>query len=281
MLDQFDKQQLLQVLQTNPLGMMLVDAQGTVGWVNDNFPIISGISSLQVIGKTAETVPSEYRNLFAEEATIHLPPQENRPEAWLVVSSQQLADGNRLQYVKDATLVRQLARERDELKGRVSELNIIDEVTGLLNPRGLYQSLEPQVSRSRRYNNLLSILIMRLENLDEINHQFGYEKGYQLLQAISEILNDQMRWADSIGRLSENEFMLIMPETPQDIADHLADKIRERLSVLTIPDLNGDTLELCTRVGMVQWQKGEDTRLLMQRARAILKASEEIHVAVA
>ncbi len=281
MMDQLEKEQLLQLLQTNPLGMMLIDPQGKVGWVNDNFPVISGISSLQVIGKTVDTVPSEYQNLFEDEATIHLSHLENRPESWLVVTSQRLADGSRVQYVKDASLVRQLARERDELKHKVSELNIIDEVTGLLNKRGLYQSLEPQVSRSRRYNNLLSILIMRIENLDDINHQFGYEKGNHLLQAISEILNDQMRWADSIGRLSENEFMLIMPETPEDIAGHLADKIRERLSVLTIPELDGNTLELRTRVGMVQWQKGEDTRLLMQRVRATLKDSQEIYVAVA
>ncbi len=281
MMDQLEKEQLLHILQTNPLGMMLIDPLGKVVWVNDNFPIISSISSLQVLGKTVDAVPAEYQNLFEDEATIHLSALENRPEAWLVVSSQKLKDGSQLQYLKDATLVRQLARERDEFKLKVHELNIVDETTGLLNPRGLYQSLEPQVSRSRRYNNLLSILIMRIENLDDIQHRFGYEKGHQLLQAISQILNDQMRWADSIGRLSENEFMLIMPETPQDIADHLADKIRERLGELTMPELKGDTLHLCTKVGMVQWQKGEDTRLLMQRARAILNDSDEIRVAVA
>ena len=281
MMDQIDKEQLLKLLQTNPLGMMLIDPQGKVGWVNDNFPVISGISSLQVIGKTVETVPAEYQNLFEDEATIHLTALDNRPESWLVVTSQSLDDGSRVQYVKDASLVRQLAKERDELKGRVSELNIVDEVTGLLNKRGLYQSLEPQVSRSRRYNNMLSILIMRLENLEDINHQFGYEKGHRLLQAISEILNDQMRWADSIGRLNDNEFMLILPETPQDIAGHLGEKIRERLSELSLADFDGDKLQLCTRVGMAQWQKGEDTRLLMQRVRETLKESEEFKVAVA
>ncbi len=280
-MDQIEKEQLLKILQANPLGMMYISPQGSVAWVNDNFPIISGVSSLQVMGKDANSVPAEYYNLFDEEATIHLPALDNRPETWLVVSSQPLGDGGRMQYVKDATLVRQLAKERDELKAKVTELNIIDEVTGLLNPRGLYQSLEPQVSRSRRYNNLLSILIMRIENLDDIYEDFGYEKGHQLLQAISEILNDQMRWADSIGRLSDNEFMLIMPETPQDIAGHLADKIRERLGELTVPELNGDVLDLCTKVGMVQWQKGEDTRILMQRARTTLKESLEIRVAVA
>ena len=281
MMDQFDKQQLLAILQTNPLGMMLIDAQGTVAWVNDNFPIISGVSSLQVLGKSVSTVPPEYTNLFETEATIHLGSTESRPETWLVVSSQTLADGFRLQYVKDASLVRQLASERDELKQKVNELNIVDDITGLLNPRGLYQSLEPQVSRSRRYNNMLSIMIMRLENLEDINEEFGYKTGNQLLQAISEILNDQMRWADSIGRLSDNEFMLIMPETPHDIADHLASKIRERLSELRIPDMDNSKLALRTKVGMVQWQKGEDTRLLMQRARATLNDSEEIFVAVA
>ena len=281
MMDQIDKQQLLKILQANPLGMMLVDSDGKVAWVNDNFPIISGISSLQVIDKTVDTVPAEYRELFDGEATINLPALDNRPETWLVVSSQTLDDGSRVQYIKDATLMRQLAKERDELKHKVMELNIVDEVTGLLNPRGLYQALEPQVSRSRRYNNLLSIMIMRIENLEGINDSFGHERSHQLLQAMSEILNDQMRWADSIGRLSDNEFMLIMPETPQDIADHLGGKIRERLSELTVPNLDGETMELSTKVGMVQWQKGEDTRLLMQRARATLNDSEEIHIAVA
>ena len=131
MMDQFDKQQLIKLLQTNPLGMMLIDPQGTVGWVNDNFPIISGISSLQVIGKTIDTVPAEYRDLFDGEATIYLPALENRPETWLVVSCQPLNDGSRLQYVKDATLVRQLAKERDELKARVDLVDVVADTINL------------------------------------------------------------------------------------------------------------------------------------------------------
>jgi len=281
MMDQLDKEQLLQLIQTNPIGMMLVNQQGEVSWVNDNFPVITGISSLQVLGKTADTVPQEYQNLFEQEATIHLPKTDSRAETWLLVSSQSLNDGQSVQYVKDATLVRQLAKERDELKARVNELNIVDEVTGLLNPRGLYQALEPQVSRSRRYNNLLSILIMRVENLPDIELQIGQEKSHRLLLAISQILNDQMRWADTIGHLSDNEFMLIMPETPEDIAGQLADKIRDRLGELSQLNLATQQLELRTRFGMVQWKKGEDLKLLMQRARATLDKGEEIHVAVA
>ena len=281
MMDQLSKKQLLQLIQTNPIGMMLINEQGEVSWVNENFPVITGISSLQVLGKTVDAVPHEYQNLFEQEATIHLPRTESRAESWLLVSSLPLADGQYMQYIKDATLVRQLANERDELKAKVNELNIVDEVTGLLNPRGLYQALEPQVSRSRRYNNLLSILIMRVENLSDIKLQIGQEKSQRLLIAISQILNDQMRWADTIGHLSDNEFMLIMPETPEDIAEQLAEKIRGRLGELSQLNLAEQQLELRTRFGMVQWKKGEDLKLLMQRARMTLDNGEEIHVEVA
>lgn len=280
-MDQFDKAQLQQILQTNPLGMMLINPQGDVVWVNDNFPVISGISSLHILGKNSDSVPSEYQNLFEDEATIFLEANDNRSDAWLVVSSQTLADGSRVQYVKDASLVRQLAKERDELKLKISELNQVDNVTGLLNPRGLYQALEPQVSRSRRYENKLSILIMRLENLSDIQHRVGAEKTHQILVAIGQILNDQMRWADTIGRLSDNEFMVILPETPEDIAGQLADKIRVRLEELTVPDLKGEQLDLYTRFGMAQWKKGEDMKLMMQRARTSLDQGDEIHVKVA
>ena len=280
-MDQFDKKQLLQVLQTNPLGMMLISPEGEVTWVNDNFPVISGISSLQVLGKNQTTVPQEYQSLFEDEATIYLPATESRGESWLVVSTQSMGDGSRLQYVKDATLVRQLAKERDELKLRINELNLVDNVTGLLNPRGLYQALEPQVSRSRRYDNMLSILIMRLENLDEIEDHIGIDKSEQLLVAIGQILNDQMRWADTIGRLSDNEFMLILPETPEDITGQLADKIRIRLEELTVAELDVDQLDIFTRFGMAQWKKGEDLKLFMQRARTSLDEGNQIHVKVA
>ncbi|MDH5179199.1 MAG: diguanylate cyclase [Gammaproteobacteria bacterium] len=280
-MDQFDKAQLLNILQTNPMGMMLISPQGEVVWVNDNFPVISGISSLQVLGKNEDTIPSEYRNLFEDEATIYLAATENRADTWLVVSSQTMADGSHLQYVKDATLVRQLAKERDELKLKITELNQVDNVTGLLNPRGLFQALEPQVSRSRRYENMLSVLIMRLENLPDIQQRVGSDKRDQLLIAIGHILNDQMRWADTIGRLSDNEFMLILPETPEDIAGQLAEKIGARLEELSLPDMNGEQLDLYTRFGMAQWKKGEDVKLLMQRARASLDQGNEIHVKVA
>lgn len=111
--------------------------------------------------------------------------------------SQHKLEDNTVHYITDVGPLHLLMQEREYLKDELREALAVDEITGMPNKVALFQSLEPQISRSRRYNNLLSIIIMRVNHLDNLD----VIDTANLLLPISQMLNDQVRWADIVGKL--------------------------------------------------------------------------------
>jgi diguanylate cyclase (GGDEF)-like protein len=180
-----------------------------------------------------------------------------------------------LQYCSDVTQLQNLIEDREGLRTKVAELNPIDQITGMPNRRALFQNLEQQASRSRRYGNSLSTMVLRLSNLSDYIKKYGNDRANELLLSISQMLNDQMRWADVIGRLDKNEFLFILPETEESVTSELRDKIKEHLTKVELPGIEAGQFELITDFGMAQWRKGDDVALLMERVRQNLNGDGE------
>ncbi len=91
-----------------------------------------------------------------------------------------------------------------------------------------------------------------------------------MLISISHLLNDQLRWADIIGRLNETDFLLVLPETHADDANKVVENMKEKLGQLNIPDVEPSDFEITAQFGVAEWRKGDDMGLLLMRARNIL-----------
>ena len=233
-----------------------------------------------LLGKSATTVDGSLREMFKPEGEVSLDASaDNQAVSWLTTTST-LSEQNRVKYFIDISTLTTLINERDRLLAQIQALSIKDGATGLLNRRGIFQALEPQVSRSRRYENLLSVLTLKITNYEALKQQFNTDELATLMLAISQTLNDQMRWADAIGRVDEDEILMVLPETEANTAQILADKIQTHLSELFVPALADKSFEICTRFGMAQWQKGEDVTLLMRRARDMMENGAETKMAI-
>ena len=138
-----------------------------------------------------------------------------------------------IHYYLDTTDQQNALGDRDRLHEELAQHTTRDAVTGLPNRQALLQGLEPLVSRSRRYHNPLSVIRLRIDNLADIDTEFGKGNSETALTAVSQMLKDQMRWADLIGRFDNDEFLLVLPETAADAANYLLEKLRQRLSDLT------------------------------------------------
>lgn len=280
MLEQLNPSQLSTMLNSAPIGMLLLDAEGKVSWINHSLEEILGQRTQDLLGKSSSTIGDELRDVFKPEGEVSLPATaEHEAITWLTTTTN-LSEQNVAKYFIDISTLSHLINERDRLTAQIQALSIKDEATGLLNRRGIFQALEPQVSRSRRYDNLLSVLTIKIANYDELKQQFSEEELNTLMLAMSQVLNDQMRWADAIGRLDDDEILMVLPETEANIAQHLAGKIQTRLAELFVPALADKSFEICTRIGMAQWQKGEDVALLMRRARDTMESGVEAKVAI-
>ena len=164
--------------------------------------------------------------------------------------------------------------ERDSLRRIYSDLHDperIDPVTGLFKKAAVRQELTAQVSRSRRYNNPLSIIMLRIALQDEEQPVVAELERQRALRNISRMLRDKLRWVDIVGCWGKSEFLLVLPETPAEPATNLAKKIRgyiERLKPVHEP------VEpvLPVRIGVTEWRRGDDPKSLVGRVEQELHA---------
>ena len=280
MLEHLAPTMVQQFLDSLPAALALVNKNNEVIWVNGSFMRITTLSKSDIVGKQVSSLSTDAQEMF-KEGHVYLSANNKRDAYWMACMSVPL-DDYRLQYCSDVTQLQGLIEDREGLKTKVAELNPVDPITGMPNRRALFQNLEQQASRSRRYGNSLSIMLLRVNNLTDYIKKFGNDNANQLLLNISQMLNDQMRWADVIGRLDKNEFLFILPETEESATNELRDKIQDHLTRISLPgvDDKADDFELFTEFAMTQWRKGDDVALLMERVRQGLDGEENDKVAV-
>lgn len=275
MLNTLDTAQYQQLLEACPIGLMLIDAEGKVQWLNPTLQTWLGSQAEAVLGQTTDTAPVEFKDMWTENATVHLAATSAHDELWLLTTSQPLSNGGVMQFFIDASPLKLLMQERDTLQEQLAKTTMTDPETGMPNRRALSQNLESQVSRSRRYQNPLTILIMRIENLSDFMNQHNTDSARPLLVAIRNVLNDQLRWADTIGRMDDDEFLLILPETHLEATGQMIDLLHKRLAELSIEGFEDSDFKVQARFSGAEWHKGDDVGLLMLRAREGLEAGEK------
>ena len=105
----------------------------------------------------------------------------------------------------------------------------IDSLTGLFNRRAFEKKVAEEFERAKRYQHSLSLLILDIDNFKAINDTYGHHGGDTALVKISEILKAKTRRSDFPSRYGGEEFVLILPETDQENALQVANKIQDEI----------------------------------------------------
>ncbi len=104
-----------------------------------------------------------------------------------------------------------------------------DYLTGLPNHRFFQSTLSVEFGRAQRHNHTLSLLIIDLDFLKEVNDRFGHPSGDLVIRTVAETIRTSCREIDFAARYGGEEFTVILPETPLPGAVQVADRIRERI----------------------------------------------------
>ncbi len=152
---------------------------------------------------------------------------------------------------------------------RLAELSETDPLTGLANARRLFDSLETELARSRRYREPLALVLVDLDGLKRVNDHFGHHAGDEAIRGLAGVIRAQLRQTDVAARWGGDEFAVLAPSTSADAAVALAERIRA-----SIPG-QSDTWELSGSLGVatVDPTAGEDavdSATLMRAADAAL-----------
>jgi len=128
-------------------------------------------------------------------------------------------------------------KELESSNARLKEFSFKDEVTGLYNRRFFSIRLEEEVSRYRRFNHPVSVMLIDLDAFKNINDELGHGAGDDTLRDMADILLKYSRGINVICRYGGDEFAVLLVETSKAGARLYADRIRQVLA--TYPFANG------------------------------------------
>jgi diguanylate cyclase (GGDEF)-like protein len=128
-------------------------------------------------------------------------------------------------------------KELEFSNARLKEFSFKDEVTGLYNRRFFSIRLEEEVSRYRRFNHPVSVMLVDLDGFKDVNDELGHGAGDETLRDMADILLKYSRGINVICRYGGDEFAVLLVETSKAGARLYADRIRQVLA--TYPFANG------------------------------------------
>ena len=103
----------------------------------------------------------------------------------------------------------------------------VDSLTGLGNRRAFDETLTAEISRARRTGNALSVVIIDIDDFKQINDTFGHLNGDRCLREVAAKLDEAARLSDTCFRWGGDEFALLLPESNEAGAAHVAERLCE------------------------------------------------------
>ncbi len=262
MSDQTERLEIFDIdwLDQCPSGVLVLDRERRALWANRALATMLGMQRESLIHADRTRLP-DHVALFDGDPLVQIN-DDNGEERWLKCTTAEARTREHapvhLHFYQEITAQVELQRQRDELRARVEALSTRDPVTGVLNRRALVHALEEQVTRSRRYQNPLMIILMRVREANDT------PLSDEAMLAVSQTLRDRLRWADIIGRYDDEHFLIILPETRREAGNDVLIGVQE--SITAIETRQGVSLALSTQAGFASWEKGDDPRRLIQRA---------------
>jgi diguanylate cyclase len=185
-------------------------------------------------------------------------------------------------------------RSRDELRStqqkvRESEARILelehelettsdlvrhDQLTGVLNRRGLEDMFNKEVARNKRHDTLLCVALLDIDNFKKLNDSMGHDIGDQALIHLANVCRDTLRPQDTVARYGGEEFVILLPETPVNEAVIALTRLQRELTKKFF--LNGNEKVLITfSAGITQLRPEDDQGSVIKRAdEAMYKAKQ-------
>ncbi|MBN1303214.1 MAG: diguanylate cyclase [Anaerolineales bacterium] len=258
-------------LEAAPTAIILTDMNGNITYANSHACQVFGFKRKELSEKHIDDlVPIDYRenhkalrdkylekpsprpmgrnrdllacrkdgSIFPVE--IGLNPIERGPDTYIICSISDLTDRKQAEEK-----MLEMAEKLEEENINLEILASTDGLTGLLNRRALVNWLNQLLKTSLRNKLALSLIMLDIDHFKLFNDTFGHPSGDEVLKSFAMLLDTHSRHNDKIGRYGGEEFMLVLPDTNEEGACALAEKIR-----LTVEEYNWPLRQVTASLGV-------------------------------
>jgi len=148
---------------------------------------------------------------------------------------------------------------------QLADMMTKDSLTGLLQHARAKERLNHEVQRALRTNRSLSVVMLDIDHFKKVNDSYGHPVGDQVISSLANLLKQQLRKTDIIGRYGGEEYILILPDCSQEQAFTVVEQLRNAFAA--VPFTFGDSHFNCTfSAGISQWQPALDGEQLIEIA---------------
>ena len=153
-----------------------------------------------------------------------------------------------------------------------------DMLTKVFNRRRLFDDAEKEISRSIRYGQRISLLMLDLDYFKTVNDMHGHQAGDAVLAEVAQVLKKRVRASDIVGRYGGEEFMIVLVEMDPGRAFRVAEDIRKGVEALGV-SVGGALIKTSVSVGVATSHPGDGNLslegLLAAADRALYRAKSE------
>lgn len=277
------------IISASPVGMMLVDDQGTIVFANHKLLEIFKYTSEQLYTLNIEDlVPTRYRqqHIHIRQGFNHYPvarPIDKKDRLLGLTSCKQevpLEIGlspielDKAPYILCTIIDRSDADRVAQLKLTNQQLQKVathDCLTGLTNRRLFNELMDKLLSLAARNHTQLTLMFVDLDDFKQVNDQFGHDTGDSLLIEVAKVMQSAIRKSDVLSRIGGDEFVICLNETHSPLQlKRLTTKLLN--DIAAIDDIKGYPIHISASIGVVSVTVNEQTRLanIMRQADKLM-----------
>jgi diguanylate cyclase (GGDEF)-like protein len=167
-------------------------------------------------------------------------------------------------------------KELSDMNNKLREISMTDGLTGVENRRSLEERLKEMWNHSIRLHEPIALVMCDIDKFKSVNDKYGHQVGDSVLKEIAQLLKDEAREIDRVGRYGGEEFLLILSGTVLDAAVTFAERLRVKVENHTFP-YEGGTLRRTMSCGVAAapHPKVKDQEALVRAADDALYVAKE------
>lgn len=167
-------------------------------------------------------------------------------------------------------------RNRQKVGEFYRQLSMVDGLTGLHNRAWLNTQLPSMIENAHATGNSLSIIMVDLDHFKRFNDEYGHVMGDDALQAAAKVLNAGLRPSDFAARYGGEEMIVILPNTNQQSALIVAERLCIRLKKTRVfADMQKPLPHVTASFGLATLQEGQDGSAFIGTADAALYRAKD------